>query len=219
VPPALRAVVRQRIDDHRRREDAEIEALNSSPDYSIHVLRNSKTITLNVKGWWTIGVVKAKIQNQEGIKAHRFELVKFGSGVLLNNMELQEVDVQDGAHLFLIEDSKNITVTISSIVDNFTIGVKSSDTIATVKAKIQEKKGYAPDQQLLSDQPFDGKHFENDHTLSDYNISDGGALFLSAVASFGWVQGDRYNIFSGTVGGSSSSGGGAGMGHLFGASA
>ncbi|KAL7598378.1 hypothetical protein Lser_V15G23005 [Lactuca serriola] len=155
-----------------------------------------KTIAMEVESFETIGKVKAKIQDIEGIPPHHQLLIIAGKN-LEGPRTLEEYDMPlvFTLHLSLkFEDDMRIFVkTLTG--KTITLVVKSSETICNVKEKIQAVEGFPWHQQRLF---IAGKKLENDKTLRDHNIEKESTLDL--ILGRGW-GGDVFQIFVETLNG------------------
>lgn len=56
-----------------------------------------------------------------------------------------------------------------------TVDIEASDTIWTVKERVEEQEGIPPEQQRLV---YQGKQLRNDRTVESYNIAGGSILHV-----------------------------------------
>ena len=150
------------------------------PVYQVFVKTvDGNTIPLDVKSKYTIGMLKAKIQDIEGIPTDPQRLF-FNGRELSDHRTLHEYSIDNGSIIHLVVTPPGHFVLGVRMDDGkgsyFTIDVKNTDTIGQVKDKIQHERGIPTVKQVLMVDvaiggPADGigrMKLENGKTLQDY---------------------------------------------------
>ena len=157
---------------------------------------SGKTITLEVDNSDTVESAKCKIEDKDGLPAHRQCLV-YGGREMQNDKRLGEYHVRRAStlHLYLCLSCTGAMQVHVKTPSGKTIPIEvwREDTIETVKRAIQAQIGVPVDQQRLS---LCGQQLNKDDRLQCYGIGEGAELSLAVVipVSIKMLTGESFSL-------------------------
>jgi ubiquitin C len=131
-----------------------------------------------VKSSDTIDSVKAKIKDEYCIQVAQQRLI-FNKKELEGGRTLAYYDIRNGSDLDLVLRLRSglMEIYIRTLTGNtYALKLESSDTVHSVKEKIQQAQGLPIQNQRII---FAGNQLEGGRTLADYNITDLSTLHLA----------------------------------------
>lgn len=142
-----------------------------------------KTITLNVAVSDTVGDLKRKINEKEGIPINQQCLIAAGKP-LADTDDIHTVGVQNHSvvHLVLRVPSRSpLSLSVQTPTgQSLTVSSNIADTVNQFKEIIETENGFAASQQVLL---YEGTILQGERTLGSYSIPDGTQLQLQMSGS------------------------------------
>jgi ubiquitin C len=136
--------------------------LRRSEKTQVCVRMSGKNITLEVQGSDTVGAVKEKIRDLEGISLEEYRVL-FRGKVLEDDKILADCNIVWEATLDVIGMNEKMQIFVKTLNGKtITVDVEKSNTVEEFKQKIESREGIPPDQQRLI---FCGLDLKNSITL------------------------------------------------------